>query len=84
MPTVLAGATVTTQEAWAKLYAVSHGHQTHRTKSYHVGCKHNQLEPLQLLLAKQRYMCGSLCLGVICPLCFSAASLASYMCDRKI
>ena len=35
-------------------------------------------EPLQLLLAKQRYMCGSLCLGVICPLCFSAASLARY------
>ena len=85
MPTVLAAATVTTQEAWAKLYAVSHGHQTHSTKSCHVGCKHNQLEPLQLLLAKQCYMCGSLCLeGVICMLCFSAASLASYMCDRKI
>ena len=45
MPTVLAAATVTTQEAWAKLYAVSHGHQTHSTKSCNAGCKHNQLEP---------------------------------------
>ena len=42
-------------------------------------------EPLQLLLPKQRYMCGSLCLeGIICTFCFSAASLASYVCDRKI
>ena len=33
-------------------------------------------EPLQLLLPKQRYMCGSLCLvGIFCMFCFSAASL---------
>ena len=38
-------------------------------------------EPLQLLLPKQRYMCGSLCLvGIFCMFCFSAASLLLLCC----